>query len=298
MFSMETSLSKSLSSELVAQGCTGLLMDAVTLLNLPHQLAQWTNPWIFEPLYTAPHMAGLESVSPRILKITDIQNPVLQDFLAHSHEEWGYLLLCDGTWQTLVQHMRWLTVARMPHGQDVFLKVADPAVMHAVLNNRACEQDATLFGPCRQILMADGIQGRWHAHNRPGSAPEPSHQTPYLLNAAQALAFDDVKFRGVVKDLDTHMRHYFSGYQGAATPAQRWVHLQGLATQAYERGFNSELDIIRYANIHGYLGEEALQIHLDLERILSTASPQTPSQRVEKAAHIARCRALSLREPE
>jgi hypothetical protein len=48
-----------------------------------------------------------------------------------------------------------------------------------------------------------------------------------------------------------------SHYQAHATPPQRWEHLHALASAAYDRGLNTELDITLYANIHGFLGERA-----------------------------------------
>ena len=94
------------------------------------------------------------------------------------------------------------------------------------------------------------------------------------------------------------MRHYFAHYQADVPQAQRWEHLHALAVRAYERGFESELDITLYANVHGYLGENALQAHPDLDEALSTISMLTPAQRIEKVAEVARCRALGLREPD
>ena len=298
MFKLQAPLSDGLPSEFNWQGCTGLLLDAVRMNTLPHELEQWTNPWVYEPLYTAPSMPGLEDLSPRVIKIDSPQHPALQQFLAHGHEEWGYLLSGDGSWQALVQHLRWLTRVRLPHGQDVFLRLADPSVIHAVLSHREHQADATLFGPCTQMLMPDGALDAWYLHERPGPAPLAQHSLPYAFTQAQTRALDDVQFRNAVMELDRHMRHYFAHYQADVPQAQRWEHLHALAVRAYERGFESELDITLYANIHGYLGENALQAHPDLDEALSTISMLTPAQRIEKVAEVARCRALGLREPD
>lgn len=297
MIEREGSLSAGFPPELDWQGCSGLLLDAVRLIKLSQSLEQWTNPWVFEHLYTGPQMAGLEYVSPRVMKVEDPHHPVLQQFLAKADEEWGYVLFSDGPWQSLVEHLRWLTVVRMPHEQKVFLRVADPSVMHALLNLAVEAGDPTLFGPCHQILIADGARDSWHLLQRPGPAPTAQHATLYQLSTQEASTLDEVSFRNVVLRLDQHLRHYFPAYQANLSAAQRWAHVHELATSAYDRGFYSELDITLYANIQGYLGEEALQHHPDLQHLLTTASSLTPAQRVEKAAEIARCRALHLREP-
>lgn len=297
MFKTECLLSDGFPPELDWQGCAGLLIDAVTMLNLPHQLEQWANAWVYEPLYVSPQMLGLADLSPRILKIESPEHPVLQQFLAHTDEEWGYLLFCEGPWQALIDHLRWLTVVRMPHEQNVFLRLADPSVVHGLLKLAVEAGDATLFGPCKQILIADGALGCWHLHQRPGLVPTVPHGTRYQLSIQQTDALDEVSFRNVVVALHRHMNHYFPAYQAHVSGAERWEHMQKLAAASYAHGFSSKLDITLYANIHGYLGEHALQTHPDLDRRLNTVSPLTPTQRIEQIAEIARCRALGLREP-
>ena len=297
MVTRDLSLSAGLPADLEWQGRCGLLLDAVSLIKRSQQLAQWNNPWVFEPLYTASTMPGLEELSPRVLKVETPAQPVLQQFLAKAEEEWGYLLFCDGEWPSMIAHLRWLTVVRMPHEQRVFLRLADPSVMHALFALAVEAGDPTLFGPCQQILIADAAQGVWHLHQRPGPAPIPQQGTPYLLSEQEASALDVVSFRNVVLRLDRHLRHYFPAYQVHLSPSERWAHVHALASMAYERGFNSELDITLYANVHGYLGEHALRDHPDLHLQLTTVSALTPAQRIEKVAEIARCRALHLREP-
>ena len=297
MIERQGSLAKGFPCELDWQGCSGLLLDAVRLIKLSHSLDQWNQPWLFEPLYTAQRMPGLEDLSPRVQKIQSLQQPVLQQFLANVEEEWGYLLFCDGSWPSMIAHLRWLTVVRMPHEQNVFLRLADPSVMHALFTLAVEAGDPTLFGPCHQILIADAAQGVWHLHQRPGPAPTAQYDAHYLLSTQEASALDVVSFRNVVLRLNQHLHHYFPAYQTHLSKAQRWAHVHALATTAYDSGFSSELEITLYANIHGYLGENALQHHADLQQHLTTVSPLTSAQRIEKVAEIARCRALHLREP-
>ena len=233
MIEREGSLSAGFPPELDWQGCSGLLLDAVRLIKLSQNLEQWTNPWVFEHLYTGPQMAGLEYVTPRVMKVEDPHHPVLQQFLAKADEEWGYVLFSDGPWQSLVEHLRWLTVVRMPHEQKVFLRVADPSVMHALLNLAVEAGDPTLFGPCHQILIADGARDSWHLLQRPGPAPTAQHATLYQLSTQEASTLDEVSFRNVVLRLDQHLRHYFPAYQANLSAAQRWAHVHELATSAF-----------------------------------------------------------------
>ncbi len=88
-------------------------------------------------------------------------------------------------------------------------------------------------------------------------------------------------------NLDKHLQTHFPAYCTALTRIERWQHLRGLADEAYERGFNSERDIFRYANIFALLGDDALQHHSDIAELITSSSAATPSQRVEQAARIA-----------
>ena len=88
----------------------------------------------------------------------------------------------------MIAHLRWLTVVRMPHEQRVFLRLADPSVMHTLFALAVEAGDPTLFGPCQQILIADAALGVWHLHQRPGPAPIPQQATPYLLSEQEANA--------------------------------------------------------------------------------------------------------------
>lgn len=225
------------------------------------------------------------------MQIKAQNNPVLTRFLNASRQEWGHLVFSDQSWDQLVAHFRWLTSVMHPLGEEVLLRIADPAVTHALLAHAETIKDPTLFGPCKQIVTADAALDCWYINNRPGNAPEPDHSKRYRLSEAQLSQLDEVNFRNVVMRLDAHMQEYFPSYQAQSTPQQRWEHLHALASTSYDRGFNTELDITLYANIHGFLGERALEEHPDLDAILKTPSEQTPAQRLERVADIAQERA-------
>ncbi|MOA62566.1 hypothetical protein D3C78_1880240 [compost metagenome] len=64
-----------------------------------------------------------------------------------------------------------------------------------------------------------------------------------------------------------------------------------MASTAYAQGFSSERDITLYANIFGFLGEHVLDDHADIAQLLTQKSPETPTQRIERAAELAQERA-------
>jgi hypothetical protein len=291
MLKSEFPLENGLPQGLPWNGTVGLLLDGVSVEKLPQHLYQWTENPEFEPLYLGTRWAELGDISPCLVQIKAQNNPVMTRFLNASRQEWGHLVFSDQSWDQLVAHFRWLTSVMHPLGEEVLLRIADPAVTHALLSHAETIKDPTLFGPCKQIVTADAALDCWYINNRPGNAPEPDHSKRYRLSEAQLSQLDEVNFRNVVMRLDAHMQEYFPSYQAQSTPQQRWEHLHALASTSYDRGFNTELDITLYANIHGFLGERALEEHPDLDAILKTPSEQTPAQRLERVADIAQKRA-------
>lgn len=188
---------------------------------------------------------------------------------------------------------RTLSLAHQRHaplGEEVLLRIADPAVTHALLAHAETIKDPTLFGPCKQIVTADAALDCWYINNRPGNArARPQQALSIERSTTQSTGRGELS-QCCDASRCTHAR-VFSSYQAQSTPQQRWEHLHALASTSYDRGFNTELDITLYANIHGFLGELALEEHPDLDAILKTPSEQTPAQRLERVADIAQERA-------
>lgn len=271
-----------------------LLLDGVNVDQLPRQLYTWSSTPDFKPLYLGTRWSELNDISPHLIRLSGQDDPIYQQYLAHVDQEWGYLVFSDQPWETILDHFRWLICVTHPQGAEVLLRLADPAVAHALLDQAVQLKDAQLFGPCSQILTADAALRCWHHHHRPANSSVISHTKPYRLNDSQITLLDEVNFRSVVMRLDLHMNEYFPTFQAHLQKTERWKYLNELASQSYERGFCSELDITLYANLHGFLGVTALAEHPDLNVLLETTSAETPTQRLEHIANIAKERAESL----
>ncbi|PCR97565.1 hypothetical protein CP336_07395 [Pseudomonas fluorescens] len=289
----DRSLADQLPRDLPWNKTVALLLDGVSVEQLPRQLYTWSSAPDFEPLYLGTRWSELNDISPCLIRLSGQNDPIFQQFLTNSDQEWGYLVFSDQSWDSVVDHFRWLICVTHPQGTEVLLRVADPAVVHALLDQTE-QQDARLFGPCSEILTADTALQCWHQHHRPQNAPAISHVKPYQLNDSQIALLGEVNFRSVVLRLDQHMQEYFPTFQAHLQKPERWKYLNELASQSYERGFCSELDITLYANLHGFLGVTALKEHPDLNVLLETTSEQTPTQRLEHIASIAKERAESL----
>jgi hypothetical protein len=272
----------------------GLLLDGVTVEKLQQHLYQWAQNPVFAPLYLRTRWAELCDLSPCLVQIKTQNDPVLAQFLSAARQEWGYLVFSDQPWDHTVAHFRWLTSVMHPQGQEVLLRIADPAVTHALLLHAQSLKASTLFGPCTHVVTADAAQGCWHIDLRPGEAPATDHGKRYRLTDGQLSLLEGVSFRNVVMRLDQHMHEYFPSYLAHVTPQQRWEQVHALASTAYGRGFTTERDMALYANIHGFLGVQALQEHPDLNALLEAPSTRTSTQRIEHVANIAKERAESL----
>lgn len=270
-----------------------LLLDGISVEALPQRLYQWSESPDFDVLYLDTPWAELSDISPCLVRLTGPQDPALLAFVENGHDEWGYLLFTRASRAELLNHLRWLVSVRHPLGEDMLLRLADPAVVHALLGQAARDNDVTLFGPIEQVVAADRIEGCWHQHQRSGAAGDARHDRPYPLSESQLEILGDVAFRGILIRLDEHMRDYFPSYQHALNPSERWQHLRSLAEQAYAQSFHSEHDITLYANIFGLLGADALSAHGDIAALVGQPSSLTPTQRIEQAADMAYTRAQS-----
>lgn len=267
-----------------------LLLDGVSLPDLQHKLYQWSENPEFEPLYLGTEWHELSDLSPCLVRLSGLQDPVLQHFIESAQHEWGYLIFADAGFDEILRHLRWLIYVQPPQGDAMLLRLADPAVAHQLLATGSSH----LFGPIEQICAADCIEGCWWQHRRVGEPQQQAEQKPYRLSDAELEALGEVSFRQVAMRLDSHMREFFPHYQQALHGRERLTHLRVLAERAYRQGMGSEREIILYANVFGFLGEQQLENHPDIASLLNDKSPQTPAQRIEQAAGLAQVRATQI----
>ncbi|MHB9801343.1 DUF4123 domain-containing protein [Pseudomonas sp. MT3] len=291
----DTAMFPSLPANLPWGQVAALLLDGVTVESLLPKLYEWSSSPTVWPLYMHTRWKDLIDLSPCLIRLRGPDDPILLRFLNNAPQEWGYLIFSDLDWPSLTARMSWLASVRHPTGEEALLRLADPAVAHALAGVAERNRDPDWFGPCSTLVIPDERSDCWHLHRRPGpwtSVPPP--RVPYQLGDAQIASLEEVSFRATVKELDEHMRQFFPGYTAGLPRSERWLHLNSLTSAAYESGFCSPHDITLYANIHGFLGPQALDDHPDIRELLAETANQNPSQRLETAAHRAMERAASL----
>ncbi|MBA6421848.1 DUF4123 domain-containing protein [Pseudomonas sp. 5Ae-yellow] len=273
-----------------------LLLDGVSVEALPRKIYEWSDSPDCEVLYLETPWAELSDVSPHLVKLENENDPVLAAFISNLSDEWGYLLFSSAPRASVLKHLRWLTCVQPQHGAPVLLRLADPAVMHALLALEKHSDTTKLYGPIEYIYTPDAMTEGGHQHQRFGSHAALDYSKPYALDEAEHETLGAVSFRQGVLALSKHMQRYFPNY-GAEVPShERLGRLQNLASDAYEKGFCSSRELTLFANIIGYLGENFLDEHEDLARLLNEATEQTPIQRLESVAQVAQQRvALRLR---
>lgn len=271
-----------------------LLLDGISVERLSQRLYEWSASPDFDVLYLDTPWAELSDVSPCLIRLSGQQDPALTAFLHNSHDEWGYLLFSHANRDELLSHLRWLVSVRHPLGEEMLLRLADPVVIHALLEPAMRVADTTLFGPIDHIVSADSLHNCWYQHSSPGVASVNDHGRTYQLTDEQVQRLGEVSFRNMLIGLDAHMREYFPAFQQSLDSVQRSQHLKALAERGYAQGFHSEHEITLYANIFGLLGDGALQAHADIAALLTQKSSLTPSQRIEQAADLAYARAQTV----
>lgn len=264
-----------------------LLVDGVSVENLPQKLYQWSECPSFEPLYLGTDLSELAEISPCLIAVDSPSDPTLHAFLANAAQEWGYLIFTSAALDEVAQHLRWLLKTETAAQQSFILRLADPAVAHALFGIG----NPMFFGPIEHVCLPDTVESDWHQHHSPNAKPAKDHGHPYCLSSTEMSALEEVSFRQTILALDEHLRTFFPEYQAALQGMPRHRHLRDLANRAYRLNLCSEREIFLFANIFGFLGATALEQHSDIAQLLEASSPHLPLERVEQAAYLAEQRA-------
>lgn len=264
-----------------------LLLDGVSVRDLPKKLYQWSEQPNFEPLYLGTELNELVELSPCLIAIEGATDPVLQNFLANAALEWGYLIFASGTYDEIIHHLRWLLIVEAAEQQNFILRLADPAVAQAMFSIGS----PALFGPINTLCIPDGVEANWHIQKAPNTQPQKDHGRPYCLSEIETRALEGVSFRQTLLSLDEHLKTFFPQYQTALNHTERHKHLAEIANKAYQLNLCSEREILLFANILGFLGGTALEEHPDIAQLLENTSPRPPMERIEEAAYLAEQRA-------
>lgn len=263
-----------------------LLLDGVSLPNLVKRLGPWGNP--LHSLYRRTRWQELSDISPCLIEIKGLNDPLLAYFRDHAAEEWGYLLFSDIAAYKLLEHWRHLLSVEHPSGVEVMPRIADPAVMHPIFALAEQAASARWFGPVQHVCLPDAVALAWRQHQRPASAS--AEPKIYRLTDAELAALGDVEFRQFVSGLNQHLQTHFPAFMATLAEPERRPYARQVAEQAYAQGFTSAQEITLYANIFGYLAGKPLADHPDIVQRLTQPPTDAPLNRVKRAAELAELR--------
>ena len=271
------------------QGTAALVLDPVALQPLLPRIYQWSDNPQLDCLYLNTPLHEQLSLSPCVVFLTDKDDPVLSGFLSEIGQEPGWLLLSDASPNEVSQYLRSLLLVAPPHGDPALLRLADPATAHVLLGYAEQQGNADWFGPVRDVYCPDALLQRWHHHSVPSKpivANERAHR-PRRLSEAEWTLLEQVSFRQTVIKLGQHMEQHFPDYYPELRHMARTQHWHQLADTAYRQGFYSRQEILMFANVHGFLGPNALEAHPQLQILLQDKNGGTPTQRINEAARVA-----------
>ncbi|MHC8371793.1 DUF4123 domain-containing protein [Pseudomonas sp. MDT1-85] len=259
-----------------------LLLDGATLSDLPERLKQLSPGATAVALYDCPSFTALRDISPLLVAVQQPDEPLVQFYLEHAHEESSVLLFSTAPAHDVAQHLRKLLIVELPEGLPVVLRLADAAVAQALFGSG----DQRLFGPLSSVVTADSAGANWQRH-QPRLPECPELPTPYRLSPELNAALDRVDRRRMLLELDAHLLKYFPDRHGGETVAQRWPMLEQLEAEAGALGLSSQSELFHYANVIASLDGSPLDQHPHINRLLHTPSLQSPGERVALAADLA-----------
>ncbi|MEB0043585.1 MULTISPECIES: DUF4123 domain-containing protein [unclassified Pseudomonas] len=262
-----------------------LLIDGVTVPDLKSKLSAWHPAAPRIALYAGTRFDAISEVSPWLVVLEGPEDLVFQAFVANASREWGALIFSDKPLLAVVGHLRGLLTVQVPDGPEVMLRLADPAVAHALFNMP--NRDERLFGPIDTLVLADCVEGRWHRHQRCASDASVLPKK-YVLSAEQNNALDGADLRRATLKLDAHLLEYFPDLRTSGSLPQRWPALHQQVSDAYALGFSSQSDLTYYVNIIAWLGDSPIAQHPEIARLLDRACVGASSTRVAAAAELAR----------
>ncbi|WP_213938194.1 DUF4123 domain-containing protein [Pseudomonas sp. dw_612] len=259
-----------------------VLLDGATLSDLPQRVKNLSPGSNSVALYDCSSFNSLRDISPLLVAVQQPDEPLVQFYLEHAHEEWGVLLFGSSSTHDVAQHLRKLLTVELPEGLPVFLRLADAAVARILFGSG----DQRLFGPLSCVVTADGVEADWQRHQT-RLAECPDLPTPYRLSAEQNSALEHADRRRVLLELDAHLLRFFPERQHGATVAERWPMLEQLEADAGALGLSCQSELFYYANVMASLDGTSLDQHPHIHRLLHTPSLQSPGERVALAADLA-----------
>lgn len=221
-----------------------LLLDGVRVEQLARRLYEWSSDHQLDAdlLYAGTPLADVSDVSPWLIELPDARHPVLQAFLAQGLEdEWGYLIESQASLEEVGYHLRQLLQVRHPSGVNMWLRLADPAVIGALLPDQS-DPDMVPWGPIECLVRPDAVVEAWVKSSPAISATESPVVIPtegYLLNETQLSRLQACDKRRDVRSLLHFVEKHCPEFPLPVKQLERYKLLVALTEPARGYGFTN-----------------------------------------------------------
>lgn len=251
-----------------------LLLDGAQIPDLELQLFEVTDKPAYQPLYLYAPWDGLREVSPCLVEA----NSQLLTWFQAQPTNAGWLLASPLPLLPLADRLRQLIEVESPYGSRILLKLAAPETMACLM----VDPEPWLWQGVAQVWLPtrDGWQ-HWLAK---ADLATPLGEKCKLTDP-QWVRLGEVSWQNQLESTYRHMEQWFPARLAEQSDSGAWI--AHWAKQAYQLGFQTERDVLLFFNVLGFLGESWWKgdAYPVVTKLLTTASAQTPSQRVEQAAN-------------
>lgn len=220
-----------------------LLLDGVRVEQLAKQVYEWSAEYPLDAdlLYAGTPLAEVSDISPWLIALPDAQHPVLQPFLAQGlDDEWGYLIESRAPLEEVGNHLRHMLQVRHPSGVARWLRLADPAVIAALLLDQSTPAMVP-WGPIEGLVRPDAVANEW-VKSTPQSTVEPPVAIPsngYLLNETQVSRLQACDKRRDLRKLLHFVEKYCPEWRLPLEQRARYDLLAALTQSARGYGFTN-----------------------------------------------------------
>ncbi|MFB2831870.1 DUF4123 domain-containing protein [Aeromonas jandaei] len=258
-----------------------LLLDGGQLPELERQLFEVSDSPAYQPLYLHAPWDSLREVSPCLVEASQPLLSWFQTLPANS----GWLLASPLSLLPLADQLSQLIEVESPYGSRILLKLAAPETMACLM----VDADPWLWRGIAQAWLP--TRAGWHHWLVKETLIDPIGDKCRLTDPQWA-RLGELSWQNQQDAAYRHMQMWFPARLAQQQDPASWI--ARWAKQAYQLGFQTERDLLLFFNVLGFLGESWWEgdAYPAVNKLLTTPSAQTPSQRVEQAASWAEQHAL------
>lgn len=272
-----------------------LLLDGVRIQELPRRLYEWSEGRLeADLLYAGTPWATVSNVSPWLVRLSGPDDPVLQRFLEEGLEpEWGYLIIGQASLLEVADHLRRLVQVVHPSGVPMLLRLADPAVMSALLIAESSPAHVP-WGAIDQLVAPNAVTEEWGYGSPAQVQAEPIalDSEGYRLSEVQLARLQACDLRRDTRQLLCFVERHCNDWLPDAAKSQRYACLERVIGEARDMGFNTPREWALLCTLMARLGTLTWHGHTDtplyhelsdkrlggIERLEAALSAATTSQ--------------------